>query len=288
MIRLEARPVFEAGALLGEGPVWHGAGLLWVDIPDGKVMRSQDGRTRTMKVFGSPVSAVLPRRRGGYVALHDLDVAVLDADFHELGRISVLQRETGLRLSDGAVGPGGELWFGSMRHDLAAGGSLFRLRAGESAPTEVRAGLGMPNGMAFSPDGRSLYLVDSVRRAVTVLDYDPETQDVSGDRVLIEVDPDLGTPDGIAVDAGGGIWVAMWAGGRLRRIELDGTWSQEILVPARNVTSCAFGGAGLQTLYITTGTVDLGVEEARQQPTAGSVFGISLPIGGLPQEETEL
>ncbi len=288
MIRLEARPAFAAQARLGEGPVWLGDGLLWVDILEGKVMRSRGGSTVAVKSCGEPVSAAFPRRGGGYVLLQNHGVVTLDARFHETGRIPVLAGSSGLRLSDGAIGPAGELWFGSMRPDLESGGSLYRLRAGEREAVEVLPGLGMSNGIGFSPDGRAMYLVDSARRTVNVFDYDPETQEISGQRVFTEVEAELGTPDGIAVDAAGGVWVAMWAGGRLRRIEHDGTWSQEILVPASNVTSCAFGGAGLQTLYITTATVELSTDERERQPHAGSVFGISLPVGGLAQTEAAL
>lgn len=283
MIRLEARPIFAATSVLGEGPLWHGEDLLWVDILEGAVLRGRGDAAVTVKSYDGPVSAVLPHRDGGYLVLQNQSIVRVDSRFREIGRVGVLPPRSKLRLADGTIGPSGELWFGTMRPDLLPGGSLYRLRAGESEPTEVIADMGMPNGIAFSPDGRSLYVVDSSRRSVLICDYDEATQEISEPRTFVDVDPELGTPDGIAVDAAGGVWVAMWAGGRLRRAEHDGTWSQEILVPAANVTSCAFGGANLQTLYITSATVELTPAERAGQPHAGSVFGISLPIGGLPQ-----
>lgn len=288
MIRLEARSAFPSQAQLGEGPIWSGNDLLWVDIIEGKVLRSRASATSVVKACGEPVSAAFPRQGGGYLLLQNDAVAVLDSRFHEIDRISVPNLPQGSRLSDGAVGPSGELWFGSMRTDLSAGGSLYRLRPGEAQATEVVQGLGMPNGIGFSPDGRLMYLVDSANRTVNVFDYRAETQEVSGARVFVEVSPDLGTPDGLAVDAAGGVWVAMWSGGRLRRAEHDGTWSQEILVPAKNVTSCAFGGDELRTLFITTALVELSAEERAQQPQAGSVFAILLPVGGVPQQEARI
>ncbi|MBK0418916.1 SMP-30/gluconolactonase/LRE family protein [Leucobacter sp. CSA1] len=285
MIRLEARTMYPEQALLGEGPVWHGDTLLWVDILRGRLLRSIDETTVELRAFDEPVSAVFPRSGGGYALLVNDRVEIVDAELRTTATVPVLPSGGELRLSDGAVGAAGELWFGSMRHDLAPGGALHRLRAGETEATVVRSDLGMANGIAFAADFSALYFVDSAERTVTVFDYDPETTEIANPRVLIEIDPGLGTPDGIAVDAVGGVWVSLWSGGRVRRVELDGRWSQEILVPATNVTSCAFGGPNLQTLFITSATVELDGEALAAQPAAGSIFGITLPIGGVVQQE---
>ncbi|MBC9935836.1 MULTISPECIES: SMP-30/gluconolactonase/LRE family protein [unclassified Leucobacter] len=280
MIRLEARVSHPERAQLGEGPLWHGEALFWVDILGGRVLRSAETGTKVLRTLGEPVSAVFPHTDGGFVLLIDSRIEFVDDVFATTRCIEVFPAGGDSRLSDGAIGPGGELWFGSLRHDLQPGGALYRLRPGETAPTVVHEGLGMPNGIAFSPDLAHMYFVDSAARTLTVWDYEPIGMEVSSPRVLATFDEADGTPDGIAVDAVGGVWVAHWAGGSVRRLELDGSWSQEVLVPADNVTSCVFGGPNLQTLFITTATAGLGPSELAAQPSAGSVFSITLPIGG--------
>jgi sugar lactone lactonase YvrE len=288
VIRLQARISHRESAELGEGPIWHGDALFWVDILRGRVLRSTSDGTEEVRVFGQPVSAVFPLLNSGYALLVNTHIEFVDSSFITVGHLKVLAETGDLRLSDGAVGAGGELWFGSIRHDLEPGGTLYRLRSGETEPTAVQSGLGMPNGIAFAPGYTHLYLVDSTARTLTAFEYDIESHEISNQRVLATIEADRGTPDGIAVDTLGGIWVAHWAGGSVRRLELDGSWSQEILVPAQNVTSCVFGGPNLQTLFITTARVELKNGELSTQPAAGSVFSITLPIGGMTPPEAQL
>ena len=289
MIRFKARGHFPGNASLGEGPIWHNDALWWVDILNGEVLCSDRQGTRTMKQMPGTVSKVLPRKGGGYVVLGETDIHVVDENFTEMQRIAVLPKGGPTRLSDGTVGPAGEIWFGTMRYDMRPGGSLYRLRAGETQPTLVLDGLGMPNGIAFAPDQAHLYFVDSSHATVTAYTYDENDQHIQKLSVLATVDTErYGTPDGIAVDVTGAIWVAHFAGGRVRRLELDGTWSQEIIAPAENLTSCVFGGSNMQTLFITSATVELDDASLSQQPGAGSIFAITLPVGGMESLEATL
>ncbi|GAA1575053.1 SMP-30/gluconolactonase/LRE family protein [Leucobacter aridicollis] len=276
---MEARQVFAAGAELGEGPVWHDGSLYWVDIPNGRLHRSDAEGTALVHEANGTLSKALPCDNGGFALLLNDRIEFHDSAWNLVRSVRVLPEDSDMRLSDGTVGAGGEIWFGTMRRDMQPGGSLWRLRPIDSAPTECVTGVGMPNGIAFSPDLSTLYFVDSHEGTISSFEYDPVHHTVGQGRVLVSIDD--GPPDGISVDAAGSIWVALWSQGCLRRLELDGSWSQEILLPCRNVTSCEFGGDSLQTLYITSATAALDAQQRREQPQAGSVFGITLPVGGI-------
>ncbi len=289
MIRIEARPDVEAANLLGEGPIWWRDQLLWVDLLNGLLLRrGAEGGSAEVLSRESAVSVAVPRRNGGLALLTDRTIELLDSGFAVESIIEVPDLPDGERLADATAGPGGELWFGSIRNDLTPGGSLYRLRPGEDHPRVVLAGIGLANGLGFSPDGRTLYFVDSTAGTVTAFDYDPATHELSRPDIIATIDPADGSPDGITVDAAGSIWVALWAGGCVRRLEPDGVWSQEVLVPAPNVTSCALGGENLNILYITTATVEMDAAALDASPLAGSLFATPVPVPGLPTLEVDL
>ncbi|WP_375386138.1 SMP-30/gluconolactonase/LRE family protein [uncultured Microbacterium sp.] len=289
MIRIEAQPDVEIGNLLGEGPFWWRDRLIWVDLLNGILLRrDHDGGWVEVLSRDSGLSVAVPRRNGGLALLAGRTIELLDADLNVERIIPVPALREGERLADATAGPAGELWFGSIREDLTSGGCLFRLRPNEQSPQVVLTGVGLANGLGFAPDARTLYFVDSAAGTVTAFDYDPATQELSRSKIIATIDPADGSPDGITVDAAGSIWVALWAGGCVRRLDADGTWSQEVLVPAPNVTSCALGGEGLNILYITTGTVEMDTAALDASPLAGSLFATPVPVPGLPALEIEL
>ncbi|MGW7353089.1 SMP-30/gluconolactonase/LRE family protein [Streptomyces sp. NPDC054784] len=268
-----------AGATLGEGPAWDAARqrLIWVDILSARVhtFDPADGR-RTVLATEQHVGAARPRADGGLVVNLRDGVGCYGPD----GRFAWLHRAPlpGRRGNDAAVAPDGALWAGTMRYDEGAGGGALTRVAADGSAATVLDGVTISNGVGWSPDGRLMYYVDTPTRRVDV--FDVEGAAVTGRRTLVELEPGAGMPDGLTVDADGCVWVALWDGGAVRRYTPGGVLDRAVEMPASRVTSCAFGGAGLTDLYITTARTgtDPGAE-----PLAGSLLVLPEAGHGLAQ-----
>jgi sugar lactone lactonase YvrE len=252
-----------ARARLGEGPTWDPATgtLLWVDILASEVHRLDPGGGDVVVVRAPQHVGAAKPRAGGWL---------------------VTWAEDGCRGNDAAVDAGGRLWAGTMRYDEAPGGGrLYRVDAlGEVVTVLPEASVS--NGIGWSPDGRLMYYVDSPTRRVDVFDVDRETGLVARRRPFVDLARAAGFPDGLAVDADGGVWVALWDGGAVHRYTPAGVLDRVIGVPAARTTACAFGGSGLGDLYVTTATVGLDPERLAAEPLAGSVFVLPGAGSGLP------
>ena len=143
-------------------------------------------------------------------------------------------------------------------------------------------GLTISNGLGWSPDGATMYLVDSGPRTVSAFAFDADAGTMSDGRVLVTIDEEVGAPDGMTVDAEGDLWIAVYGGGRVVRYSPDGVLRQTLPVPAVQTTSCAFGGPGLRQLYVTTATEDWSDEQRRADPTAGLVYRVAMDATGRP------
>jgi sugar lactone lactonase YvrE len=267
-----------AGALLGEGPTWDAAAgrLLWIDVL-GSRLHGYDPLTgrRTVRTTGQHIGAVKPRAGGGLVLSLRDGVGLLDPD----GTFRWLRQEIvpGRRANDAAVAPDGTLWAGTMRYDEApGGGTLSRITADGTAEV-VLPDVAVSNGTGWSPDGRLMYYVDSPTRRVDVFDHDEGR--VRGRRPFAAVEDGAGFPDGLTVDADGCVWVALWDGGAVRRYTPDGVLDRVIELPVPRVTACAFGGAALTDLYVTTARVG----PVPAPPLAGSLFVVPDAGQGMPQ-----
>jgi len=245
---------------LAEGPFWDGAagGLYWVDIPAGRVHYLPDGHGRpgdghlTWDV-GQPVGVAVPRASGG-LALGVRDGFVgLDPATGQTTELAEVERDRpGNRMNDGGCDRAGRFFAGTKAEDDEPdAGALYRLDPGGQVTT-VLAPVTISNGIGWSPDERLMYYVDSPTRRIDVLDYDPVTGAVSGRRPFATLPESGAVPDGLTVDAEGGVWVALWGGSAVHRYGPDGRLDLVVDIPAQNVTCCAFGGDGLDTLYITT------------------------------------
>ncbi|MET8802380.1 SMP-30/gluconolactonase/LRE family protein [Streptomyces sp. NPDC004546] len=267
-----------AEAELGEGPTWDPATgrLIWLDIL-GMRVHTYDPATgrRTVRTTEQHVGAVKPRAGGGLVLNLRDGVGLLDPDdtFRWLHHEPV----AGRRANDAAVAPDGSLWAGTMRYDEAPGGGTLTRLTGDGTAQTVLSDVTVSNGTGWSPDGRLMYYVDTPTRRVDVFDHDGER--VHGRRPFVEIEEGAGFPDGLTVDAEGCVWVALWDGGAVRRYTPDGALDQVIQLPAPRTTACAFGGADLTDLYITTARVGL----PAPHPLSGSLLVVPGAGKGLPQ-----
>ena len=249
---------------VGESPLWHAAesAWYWVDIPARRVWRL-DGATGATRHWSTSemVACIAARKDGGLIAGMESGIFSL-----ELGEAqTAVERKLappeqglgpGLRFNDGRCDRQGRFWAGTMFMDMSAArddGKLFRYDAqGLSAP--VVSGLVTQNGLAFSPDGRTMYLSDShpSRRVVWAYDYDIDAGLPHNRRVFVDMNGQAGRPDGAAMDADGCYWICGNDGGYIDRYTPDGKRDRRLQVPMLKPAMCSFGGKGLDTLIVTS------------------------------------
>lgn len=278
----------DSRSILGEGPVWDCAAqcLWWVDIKGHLLHRTlMDGRTEHFDI-GEPVGCCAPAAQGGLVLATQSGLWRFDpatGTRTEIARPE--QGRIGNRFNDGTTDRQGRLWAGTMRDDgiKEPVGSLYRLDRDLSL-TRVIEGMWTPNGLAFAPDGRTMYLAESHKeiRKIWAFDYDPDTGTPSNRRVFFDTMGQEGRPDGGTVDAEGGYWMAAIDGWAVKRIRPDGTLDRVIELPIERPTKPMWGGPGLDTLFVTS--LRLGLTPDRPQPQAGSLFAITgTGFHGVPE-----
>ena len=258
-------------AFHGEGPVWSDAwgGLRFVDMLAGAVLSlASDGSVKRRQVGG--IAAALRPRRGGGAVIGVERGFVLEGPDGSLSPVIEAWTDGDARMNDGGCDPDGRFYCGSMAYDRRpGGGALYRLDP-ELTVHRVLESATISNGLDWSPDGSLAYYVDTETSRVDVFDY---TADAGLDnrRPFAEIDPAGGRPDGLTVDADGGIWVALNGGGAVRRYASDGRLDLVVETPTPHVTACTFGGPDLRTLFITTSREKVADDE---DPVAGSLLSI--------------
>ncbi len=266
-----------------EGPVWSPAwgGLRWVDMLAGDVLSLADDGTVTRHHVGDVAAAIRPRRQGGAVIGVERGFALEDADGTLTHLPTLWDEDRGIRMNEGGCDPDGRFYCGSMAYDKRTGaGSLYRL-VPDGTVTVVLTGVTVSNGLEWSPDGTHAYYNDTPTQRIAVFDYDPGSG-LRGQRTFVTIPAEAGRPDGLTVDAQGGVWVALNNGGAVRRYSPAGALDEVIELPARKVTACTFGGPHLDELFITTSREDL---EPAEDPLAGSLFRARVDVAGLPVRE---
>jgi sugar lactone lactonase YvrE len=280
-----AEQVTEALAYHGEGPVWdvHRGAIRWVDMLAGDVLTTDPASGQTSRLHVDTVAAAMrPRAGGGLVVGVERGFCLVDADESGPQQPVEVWTDTTVRMNDGGCDPQGRFYCGSMAYDQAPGrGSLYRLDPNGDV-RRVLDDATISNGIAWSHDGASVYYVDTPTQRVDVFDFDADTGELSGRRPVVQVDPEQGAPDGMTLDAEGGIWVALYGGGAVHRYSPEGKLDEVIELEPRKVTACTFGGEGFDELFITTSRENL-PDDA--DPTAGALFRCSPGVTGVPPNE---
>jgi sugar lactone lactonase YvrE len=280
-----AEMALELHAKLGEGPVWdeRTQRLFFVDILGQRVhsFAPTTGQHQSFEV-GRPVGCVVLREDGGLVlAAHDaFFLANPDGSgLHRFGDVEI--DGTRVRFNDGKVCPRGRLLAGTM--DWAKErplGSLYILR-GDGSVSLLLQDVIISNGLAWTEDGKTLYYIDTPRHRVDAFDFNLETGAITNRRPIASFE-DV-APDGMAIDSEGCLWVACWGGYRVERLDpATGRTLETVRVPARHVSSVAFGGRGLDEMYITTAWDDLTDEQRAADPHAGDLFVAHPGVSGPP------
>jgi sugar lactone lactonase YvrE len=280
--------VADARAALGECPRWHaGEGrLYWVDIPNKRLCRTDPATGETEhRDFAAPVGCFAFRAGGGFVLGMKDGFARLE-DFHGTAQPfgpQIAAARPDIRFNDGRADARGRFWAGTMNMaKTASDGALYRLTANGEV-SEATGGVLTANGLAFSPDNRTLYWADTPQHVIWAFDLDLESGELSGRRVFRAFPHRQGRPDGASVDAEGCYWSALYDGGRVVRLSPGGEILEEVAIPARHCTMIGFGGPDRQTAFVTTARQGLTEAELERWPHAGGVFSFRVETPGLAE-----
>ena len=255
--------------------------LYWVDIDVGRIHRYDPATGADEHVeIGEPVGAVAPTRSGSSSSPPGAALLCSTPGAAATGGCRT-SRATGrmTRMNDGACDSSGRFWAGTMHAELDPGhGSLYRLDP-DGTVTRMVEDVSISNGIAWSPDDTVMYYIDTPTQGVDAFDFAAAEGTISNRRRVFDIDPADGQPDGLIVDADGYLWVALWEGWAVHRYRPDGKLVGVVEIPCERVTKCAFGGAALDDLYITTAS---SAEPSPEQPHAGGLFRARPGVTGLP------
>jgi sugar lactone lactonase YvrE len=282
--------VLEERAKLGESPVWsvRDGCLYWIDI-DGRLVHRYDPARHhddTRQLAGRPGSLALTHDPDRLLVAIEHGLVDLTWSTGEVTPRTVLEPDaTPTRLNDGRPDPAGRFWVGSMDDPSNSGqraGMLHRVHTDGSSEV-IRTGVGVSNGLAFSPDGSVMYWADTPRQIVWAYDYDVASGTPRNERVFLDFSTLPGRPDGACVDDTGCYWVACVYGWAVLRATPDGVVDRVIELPVEKPSMPAFGGAGLDTMFVTSISSGGAIPAGPEQPLAGALLALSPGVRGLPE-----
>ncbi len=282
--------LLDAQADLGEGPAWDSVRnlLYWVDIRAGHlhVYDPQSGADTTY-ALGQPLGCVAPTKSGPLICGLKDGLALVECGSSTSAHLTFISRPEahlpGNRFNDGKCGPDGRFLAGTMDNaEVDASGSLYSLSPGGTLKT-LLTGLRISNGLAWSADYRTLYFIDTPTRKVLAYDYDLQTGAIAHPRVALTVPEEFGWPDGMTSDTQGRLWIGLWGGAQITVWDAaQGQLVERIPIPAKNVTSCAFGGSQRNQLYVTSARKGLDAADLTAYPASGGLFRLETDVEGLP------
>ena len=290
---MTAELILDARNATGESPVWSTTqqALYWVDIPAKRLHRwsPADGKEQSWQA-SQMLACIAQAGDGHWIAAMENGLFAItphaDGSLDSRLLASVTHAQPGMRFNDGRCDRQGRFWAGTMLMDMAAGapvGAMYRYNAGQTEPlTAQLQGFIVPNGLAFSPDGNTLYLSDSHPdvQKIWAFDYDTDSGTPHNRRLFVDMTQHPGRPDGAAVDADGCYWICGNDAGLIHRFTPQGKLDRSLAVPVKKPAMCAFGGADLDTLFVTSIRP---AGDLADQPLAGGVFALRPGVKGLPE-----
>ena len=281
--------------LLGECPLWDERlqCLWWVDIRAPALRRWEPAR-QALLTWPMPElvgSIALTERDGVVLVALRSRLALFDTASERFETLIEARLPQDHRFNDGRCDRQGRFWVGTMHHlTRAPEGSLFRFD-GQGLREVIAGGIAIPNSLAFSPDGRTMYFADSLQHRIDAFDYDPATGERGAVRALATISPPA-FPDGACVDSVGCVWSAQFHNARLVRYASDGRVDRTLAVPMKRPTCCTFGGGDFGTLYVTGISHSMSEAERAADPQAGALFAFDIGrewgIYGLPEPRLQL
>ena len=278
----------DAKAQLGEGALWHPTEnkLYWVNI-EGRTLHIYDPVTKENQSLWvkERVGTVVPVKSGGALVALQNGIHFINTQTGRLQFIVNPLTNNNIRFNDGKCDPSGRFWVGSMHLRFTEGSaSLYRMDTNKTVH-KILDGVTVSNGIAWTKDKKTMYYVDSHLRRIDAFDYSDADGAITNRRVVVTIQDGGGSPDGIALDAEGKIWAALWGANAVGKFDPEtGELLQKIEVPAPNVSSCAFGGKELDTLYITTARGELSEAQLAAYPLSAGLFSIKPGVKGVPAD----
>lgn len=272
-------------ACLGESPVWDllSGTLFFIDITAGEIY-AIEGSQPPRLIYRSTrrVGALAMTTAGNLLFTEDAQLALFDLTIGAvISRSLAATTQPSFRYNDGACDPQGRFITGLMDEAHSPGSGSLHGYGADLQKTVLLNGLGLPNGIAWSATGETVYYVDSVARAIYQADWCADYARLHNSRLLAETPVSLGRPDGIAVDVAGNLWVCQFNGGCLLHFSATGRLLQRVDLPVPRPTSCCFGGEGLATLFITSARFGMTQDELHRFPQAGDIFSLPVAVPGL-------
>lgn len=288
---MQASLIVDGKCELGECVIWcdRTQSVFWTDIQASVLWnyRPADGATRSWN---------MPERLSVFALTAQADrlliglasrLAFFDLDTQAITPICRIEDELPTtRLNDGRCDRQGRFVFGTLNEDKGRApiGSYYRLNTDLSLERLPLPGVAIPNSVCFSPDGARMYYCDTMQGKIMCCDYDVVTGAISAQRLFVDLSGEQGSPDGSAIDSRGYLWNAQWGGARVVRYAPDGLVDRIIAVPVSQPSCPAFGGAGLDTLYVTTAHEGMDAAQREREPLAGGLFSVVLDgVEGLPE-----
>jgi sugar lactone lactonase YvrE len=283
---MEFEIVHDARATLGEGPAWDTKNqtIYWVDILEKRVHYHHDNDDGFIQLDEMP-GCLAPTKSGTLIVAARASILDLEPATDKTTLLASVTEHANNRFNDGKCDPAGRFLAGTMNMDeKTPSGALYSVD-GQSV-TRLLDGIRISNGLAWSPDHKTFYYIDTPTREVQAFDYDFPTGQIANPRVVITVPESLGWPDGMTSDTEGNLWIAMWGGAAITRWNPEnGKLLEKISLPAKNVTSCVFGGDDLNELYVTSARGGLEDADLTAYSHSGSLMRLQTRVRGMPTFE---
>jgi sugar lactone lactonase YvrE len=277
---MKAELLFDAKATLGEGPAWDAKtqSLYWVDILQKKIYRGKD----CLAELDSFIGCLAPSSNGILTLGLHRAISSLQVDSGIVKNLTSIDSEPVTnRINDGKCDPAGRFLFGTMdMNEKDASGSLYSFDGKQV--TRLLDNIRISNGLAWSPDHKTFYYIDTPTREVKAFDYDVSTGKIANPRAVIHVPESLGWPDGMTSDTQGNLWIAMWGGAQITQWNPNtGKLSEQIPVPALQTSCPVFGGKDMNELYITSARVGMSEADLNKYPLSGGLFKVTTNVEGM-------
>ncbi len=281
---MQVELLYDAKAWLGEGPVWDSRTqtLYWLDILNKRVYVNSE----ILLELDDFIGCIAPRQSGGFVLTKRFSFWTFDPDSSSSTFLAALTDEpANNRFNDGKCDPRGRLIAGTMDiNEKDPTGSLYSFNG--TSITKLSSNITISNGMAWSPNGKTFYYIDTPTREVRAYDYDLDSGVIANSRVAVHMPESLGWPDGMTSDAQGNLWIAMWGGAQVTKWDPNtGKLLEQVRVPVIQPSSCTFGGKHMNELFITSARKDLDETALEKYPLSGGVFRVETNVEGLPAFE---
>ena len=272
--------IFDAKALLGEGPAWDSKAetLYWVGILDKRIYAGN----RILTELDEFIGCLAPRKDGHLILGTRFSFTDLDPDSGQITVLASLDSELSPnRLNDGKCDPAGRFLAGTVdKNERDPTGALYSFDGKKI--TRLLDKVTISNGLAWSPDHKTFYYIDTPTREVKAFDYDVVTGQMANPRVTVRVGESLGWPDGMTSDTDGNLWIAMWGGAQVTKWNPNtGELLEQISVPALHTSACVFGGKNMNELYITSARLGLNEEDLKKYPLSGGLFKFVTKTEGM-------